>query len=201
MIFRVGQDGRIVQAAAARDADRPLGGARLRSRSQALGRNARNGDRMEGANRHRLTAADLGEVRELGKGLAVAEGDEDDAVVGEGGHGREHGGLLAAAGGRGGDEDGRVLAHERAGRPELAGRVPEGLPLAGEVAVAGGDAEEERVEVGEVGGREDGVGGLGRGVHLGEDLLRERLGDPGGECTCVSERGRAAHVCRRTGRW
>ena len=51
------------------------------------------------------------------------------------------------------------------------------LPLSGEVAVTGGDAHEEGVVFHEDGGvAEDGdVGVLGRGVHLGEDLLGERL--------------------------
>ena len=52
------------------------------------------------------------------------------------------------------------------------------LPLAGEVTVAGGDAEEEGVEGGEGGGVDDGVVGLGRGVEELEDVLGERLGDP-----------------------
>ena len=54
------------------------------------------------------------------------------------------------------------------------------LPLAGEVAVAGGDAEEEGVKGGEGRGVDDGVVGLGRGVEELEDVLGERLGDPGG---------------------
>ena len=57
-----------------------------------------------------------------------------------------------------------------AARPDLAGAIPKGLPLRGEVAVAGGDTQEEAV-VGlqGVGVIEDGnVGGLGRRVHLFE---------------------------------
>ena len=52
------------------------------------------------------------------------------------------------------------------------------LPLGGEVSEAGGDAEEEGVELGEVGGCEDGVGGLGGCVELLEDVLGEGLCDP-----------------------
>ena len=52
------------------------------------------------------------------------------------------------------------------------------LPLGGEVPEAGGDAEEEGVELGEVGGCEDGVGGLGGCVELLEDVLGEGLCDP-----------------------
>jgi hypothetical protein len=51
------------------------------------------------------------------------------------------------------------------------------LPLGGEVSVTGGDAEEEGIVLGEGLRGGDGDVGLGGGVHLGEDLLRERLGD------------------------
>ena len=106
--------------------------------------------------------------------------------------------LLSAAGGAGGDEDTRVLARERTGCPEAAGGVPERLVLRREVAVTGGDAEDEaerastrcryrrkvqrghlRVELRELLSADDGVVGLARSVHLGEDLLRKGLGQPG----------------------
>ena len=74
-----------------------------------------------------LTTADLAEVGELAKGLAVAEGHEDEAVVDEGGEEVDDGRLLAAAGGARRDEHGHVLARERALRPELARRVEECL--------------------------------------------------------------------------
>lgn len=53
------------------------------------------------------------------------------------------------------------------------------LPLGGEVAVAGGNAKQEAVVLGEdVGVLKDGdVGGLGGSVHLVEDLLGESLGN------------------------
>lgn len=57
--------------------------------------------------------------------------------------------------------------------------VPEGFPLRGKVAVASGDAHEESVvllEDGRVGDiRNRGV--FGRSVHLGQDFLRQSLGD------------------------
>lgn len=54
------------------------------------------------------------------------------------------------------------------------------LPLAGEVSVPGRDAHDERVEGGKRIGVDDGeIGFCGR-VHYGEDLLRERLGNPKG---------------------
>lgn len=133
----------------------------------------------EGTGTPGAAATDLGEVSEETEGLGVAEGNVDDAVVGEGGDGVLSSGLLATAEGGGRDKDTGHLAPEATGSPLLAGLVPEGLPLGGEVAVAGGDAEEEGVVLLELGGvLEDGhVGGLGGSVHLGEDLLGEGLGD------------------------
>lgn len=62
--------------------------------------------------------------------------------------------------------------------PLLAGLVPEGLELGGEVAVAGGDAEEDGVEGLEFGRVvQHSVVGLGWSVHLLEDLVGERLRD------------------------
>ena len=53
------------------------------------------------------------------------------------------------------------------------------LPLGGKVAVTGGDAEQEGIVLEEGGGvGQDGdVRGLGRGVHLGQDLIGEGLRD------------------------
>jgi hypothetical protein len=52
--------------------------------------------------------------------------------------------------------------------------------LSGEVSVTGGDAKEESVIVGQVVYADDGIVGLSRSMHLGEDLLRQGLGDPSG---------------------
>lgn len=123
-----------------------------------------------------LTAVHLLEVGLLREGGGVAERDEDDAVVDERRERVHDGGLLAAARGRGRDEDAGELAGERAREPLLAGGVPERLPLGGEVAVAGGDAEQEGVVLDELLRGDDGEIGLRRGVHLGEDLLGECLG-------------------------
>ena len=62
----------------------------------------------------------------------------------------------------------------------MNGRVMEGthLPLGGEVTETGGDTEEEGVIGGEDLGGDDGVCWFCRGVHLGEDLGGEGLGDP-----------------------
>lgn len=51
------------------------------------------------------------------------------------------------------------------------------LPLGGEVAETSGDTDNEGVKAGKDVGGDDGVVGLCRGVHLGQDFLRESLGD------------------------
>ena len=91
-------------------------------------------------------------------------------------HGSNHGALLASAGSGGRDEDAAVFAPVRALLPLLARVIEEGLPLRGEIAVAGRDAEEEGV-VGLQGlGRGEGDRRvLPRGVHLLEHLLGQRL--------------------------
>ena len=65
--------------------------------------------------------------------------------------------------------------------PLLSGLVPEGFELCGEVAVAGGDTEEDSVEFFEDGGVVEGGdrGVLGGSVHLVEDVLGKGLGDSG----------------------
>lgn len=72
-------------------------------------------------------AVDLCQVGELAKAVGVAEGHEDDAVVGEGRDGVGNGGFLTSAGGRGAHEHARVLLGEGALAPEDTGLVPERL--------------------------------------------------------------------------
>ena len=64
------------------------------------------------------------------------------------------------------------------------------LPLGREVTVASGDTEDEPVELGEVLRGKDGVVGLGGGVHLVEDLLRQGLGNPNQGSAVSNESGR-----------
>lgn len=63
--------------------------------------------------------------------------------------------------------------------PLATSLVPEGLPLGREVTITGRDTEEEGIVLLESGrvleGRDAAV--LWRGVHLGQDLLRESLRD------------------------
>lgn len=72
---------------------------------------------------------DLLEVGDIGEGLGVTKRNVDDAVVSEGGHGRDGGRLLATAGGAGGDEEAGLLAPVAAGSPDATGLVPESLQL------------------------------------------------------------------------
>lgn len=100
-------------------------------------------------------------------------------MVSKSAHGGESSALLSTTLGAGADEQAGVLAPEAAGLPLTASAVPEGPPLRGEVAVAGGDSEQEGIVLLEDGGVADlGDGGvLGGSVHLGQDFLRESLGD------------------------
>lgn len=82
----------------------------------------------------RRAAADLAQVGQDAEGGLVAQRDEDHAVVHEGRHGADDGGLLASARGGGADEHAGVLAPEGSGLPLAAGLVPEDLELGGEVS-------------------------------------------------------------------
>ena len=119
-----------------------------------------------------------GQIGQGRKRRGITQRHIDHAVVGEGAHGRQRRALLAAALGRGADEDADVLAVVAARLPLLARLVPEGFPLSREVAVPRRDAEEEGVVLFELVGGDEGDGaGLAGGVHLGEDLLGEGLFD------------------------
>lgn len=66
----------------------------------------------EGTGTPRRTTTDLGEVSKSTEDSLVAEGNEDHAVVNEGRHGADDGGLLTTAGGASGNEGTSVLAPE-----------------------------------------------------------------------------------------
>ena len=104
----------------------------------SLARTSSNGAGTPGS-----PAPELVQSGQVGEGFRVAEGHVDDAVVSEGAHGSQRGRLLASSHRGGGEEEAGVLAPVAAARPVLACRVPECLPLGREVAVTGGDAEEE----------------------------------------------------------
>jgi hypothetical protein len=119
------------------------------------------------------TTVDLLKVGQLSEGSLVSQRNVDEAVVDESRHGGDGGGLLATTEGAGADEHTSILL------PLLTGLVPEGLELGGEVAVTGGDTEEDTVECLQLGRVVQGsdVGGLGGSIHLVEDVLGEGLGD------------------------
>lgn len=123
----------------------------------------------------------------LTKSMLISEGHVDDTLVSKGAHRRDDGALLTTTLASSRHEDTGKLSVVCTSSPLLASAVPEGLPLRGEVTVAGGDTKEEGIELLELRGvGEDlDVGGLGRGVHLGEDLIGEGLLD-------LEEGGRAA---------
>lgn len=60
----------------------------------------------------------LGEVGDIGEGLGVAEGNVDDAVVSQSGHGGDGSGLLTTAGSSSGNEETGLLAPVAAGGPD-----------------------------------------------------------------------------------
>lgn len=70
---------------------------------------------------------DLTDIRQLGKGMCIAKGNEADAVVGEGRHGRYSGGFLPTAETTGGDEHASKLAIQFSLLPEVASSIPKGL--------------------------------------------------------------------------
>lgn len=141
---------------------------------------------------------DLVEVGELGEGVLVSEGNEDDAVVDESREGGDNGALLSSSKSSGGDEDTSVLAGEASTCPQATGGVPESLkrggrrervrwqildgetylPLTWEVTVTSGNADQESIVRGKNLWGDDGVVGFGGGVELLEDLIGERLRDP-----------------------
>lgn len=56
------------------------------------------------------------------------------------------------------------------------------LPLSGHVSIASGNTEEEGVVVDENVRRDDGIVWLRGSMHLGENFLRQRLGNPTDRC-------------------
>ena len=89
----------------------------------------------------------------------VSQGHVDDAVVSKGAHRRQRRALLSSTLGGGRDEDAGVFAVVATGLPLLAGVIPKGLPLRGEVAETGGDSEQEGVVFLELVGVGEGDGG------------------------------------------
>jgi len=151
-----------------------LGLSELELKSRGLARAIGTG---KGTSTPGATTVNLVQVGEEREGGLVAQRNVDEAVVDKGAHGGQSSGLLTATRGSGGDEETSVLAVVATGGPDGAAGVPEGLPLSREVTVASGDTEEDGIVLQKVAGLSNGVGGLGRGVHLGQDFLGKSLGD------------------------
>lgn len=95
---------------------------------------------------------DLAQVGELAESLGVTQRNVGDAVVNQGGHGSKGGRLLTTSGGGSGNEQTSELAVETTSLPLSTGSIPEGLPLGREVSVAGGDADQKGIVLGQSGG-------------------------------------------------
>jgi len=125
----------------------------------------------------RRATVDLREICYLLEGAGIAEGHIGDAMMGESREARHDCGLLPTTRTTSGDEHASVLSVQLSTLPEAASGIPEGLPLSWHVTVAGGDTDDEAIELSDIVGGEDGVTGFRRRIHLGQDLLRESLGD------------------------
>ena len=123
------------------------------------------------------TTMNLTEVGKLTEGSLVSQRDIEEAMVSEGAHGSESSRLLATTLGASRDEKTGILSPEATSGPDATGLVPESLPLGREVTVASGDPEENGIVLEELSGFGDRVGGLGRSMHLLQDLIREGLGN------------------------
>lgn len=109
--------------------------------------------------------------------MGVSKRNIDHSMVSQGGHGVCTSHLLSTTWGGRRDEETNILPRETTGSPETTGLVDEGLPLAGEVTVTGGDTEEEGVVLWKLVDGDDWVVVLWGGVHLGENFLGESLWD------------------------
>lgn len=87
-------------------------------------------------------------------------------------HSRQRRALLAASLRRSSDEQTCVFTVVGAGGPLPYCGVPKRFPLRWEVAEAGGDAEKECIVWLHLGAGDDGVGGFGTGMELGENVVR-----------------------------
>ncbi len=120
----------------------------------------------------RGTTTDFVKIDQHRKRRFVSHWDIDDAMMGERAHCCDSGALLPPSLRCRGDEQASVLSPVASGLPLLAGAVPEGFPLGGEVAVTRGNAEEEGVVFFKLVRGDEGDGlVLARSVHFAEDLL------------------------------
>lgn len=132
----------------------------------------------ESSSTPRASTSDLRKVGQDREARLVAQRDVDDAVMRQGRQSSNNRALLSTTWSTSRDKDTSILSPVCARSPLTSSRIPECLPLRGEVTITGGDTEEESVVLLEGGGVDDGdVGGFGWCVHLGENFLGEGLGD------------------------
>ena len=121
-------------------------------------------------------------VRHWPEGFGVTQRYIDYAMMGKGTHCRDGSALLSSSLRSGGNEQATVFTPVPTREPHLAGRIPEGFPLGGEVAVTSRNTHKESIVFLELFGSDEGdVLALLRDVHFGEDILREGLLDSDSE--------------------
>jgi len=103
----------------------------------------------KGSGTPRGPSMNLLHIRQLGEDGLVPQRHVVDTVVNQSAQGVLNGLFLAASLAPHSDENPSIFSGERTFGPEPAGRVPESLPLSGEVSESSGDAEEEPVVGGE----------------------------------------------------
>jgi len=118
---------------------------------------------------------DLGQIGELLESTGIAKGNEDHAMMDEGRHDAKVGALLTTTCTSSRNKGAHEFPGEGTSLPELSGGIPESLELCWPRAITSADTNEEAVVLRELGGGNNGVVGFSRGIHLGEDLLRESL--------------------------
>jgi len=127
----------------------------------------------------RAPSMNLLHIRQLGERRLIPQRHVNNPMVNEGAQGVLNCLFLTAPLSRQRDEDSGVFAGESTCLPQPVGRVPERLPLSGEVSVCSGDAEEETVVGGEDVWGDDWVIWFGSSVHFLQHALWEGFRDPG----------------------
>jgi len=128
----------------------------------------------------RAPSVNLLHIRQLGEHRLIPQRHVDYPVVNETAQGVLDRLFLAASLSPHRDENPSVFASESASGPESDCRVPERLPLGGEISESSGDAEEECVVGGENIGGDYWVVWFGSSAHFLQHTLWECLWNPGG---------------------
>lgn len=119
---------------------------------------------------------DLFEISNLGKAMFISQRHVDDPVVRQGRHGVENSHLLASSGGSSGHKDACVFSMQSSCLPQTHSSVPVGFPLGRKVAKSGRNAKQKRVVLLESGRGRNGIRGLRRSSHFGENFVGESFG-------------------------